>query len=218
MSTSSPTPDSSHRSEPVSGSRRAEAIAKWRRRSRLIRVLRKALPAAIAGVALVLVGWVTVGTLIASLSDLMRAGTVIHMTNPHFYGQDDHGRSFVVSAREAQRSARASADVRLIDPMLRVAGDGERSLAVSARQGVYDDPTRRVSLQGEVRVATGDGTVFVTQQALIDMRSGTITGNSPIEGSGPLGQIRASSYAIYDHGARAVFDGQVHAHLVQRRQ
>lgn len=212
MSISSPTP------EPRARTARAEAIAQWRRRSRLIHFLRKALPAAMAALGLVLVGWIGAKSLMASLSELARAGAVIHMTNPHFIGQDDHGRSFVVSAREAQRSTKATAQIRLTEPDLKLAGTGGRSLEASARQGIYDDPTRRVALQGDVRFATGDGTVFRTQQALIDMRNGTVTGNSPVEGTGPLGQIRASSYAIYDRGAQVVFDGQVHAHLVQRRR
>ena len=215
MSISSPTPEplAPH---PLAGPARAQAILRWRRRSRLIHFLRKALPAAIAGVGLLLVGWAGIGTVMAYLSDLTRAGAVIHMTNPRYYGQDEHGRNFVVSAREAQRSTRAAADIRLIEPNLKLAGDGGRSMQVTARQGVYDDPTHRVALQGDVHVTTGDGTTFRTQLALIDMRSGTVSGDSPVQGTGPLGQINASSYAIYDRGAQAVFNGQVHAHLVQR--
>ena len=74
-----------------------------------------------------------------------------------------------------------------------------------------------MSLIGDVKVTTGDGTTFRTQRALIDMRAGTVIGNSPVQGSGPLGQIQASSYAIYDRGAQVVFTGQVHTHLIQRR-
>jgi lipopolysaccharide export system protein LptC len=217
MSISSHTPESSQAPEPHTRASRAEAIAQWRRRSRLIHFLRKALPAAIVALGLVLVGWVGVKSLLESLSDLAKAGAIIHMTNPHFVGQDDHGRGFVVTAREAQRTSHAQ--VRLIEPGLKLAGAGGRSIEASARGGTYEpDPARRVELLGDVRFATGDGTVFRTQQALIDMRSGTVTGNSPVEGVGPLGQIRASSYAIYDRGAQVVFEGQVHAHLVPRRR
>jgi lipopolysaccharide export system protein LptC len=212
MSISSPTPE-----EFARPARFTEAIAEVRRRSRLILLLRRALPAAIAAVFAVLIGWVLVRTVLTALSDLTRAAAVIHMTNPHFYGQDDHGRNFVVAAREAQRSLRVTGEIRLTEPDLKLAGTGGRSFAVSARQGVYDDASHRISLQGDVRVSTGDGTTFRTQQALIDMRSGTVSGNSPVQGAGPLGQINASSYAIYDRGAQAVFTGQVHAHLVQRR-
>jgi len=211
MSISSPTPDGF--SPPA---RFAEAIAEVRRRSRLILLLRKALPAAIAAVFALLIGWVMVRSVLTALSDLTRAAAIIHMTNPHFYGQDDHGRNFVVAAREAQRSLRAG-EIRLTAPDLKLESTGGRSFAVAAQQGVYEDATKRIGLQGDVRVSTGDGTTFKTQQALIDMRSGTVSGNSPVQGSGPLGQINASSYAIYDRGAQAVFTGQVHAHLVQRR-
>jgi lipopolysaccharide export system protein LptC len=212
MSISSPTPE--RYSRPA---RFAQAIARVRRRSQLILLLRKALPAAIAAVFLVLIGWVLARSIMTALSDLTRAASVIHMTNPRFYGQDDHGRSFVVAAREAQRSLRGPEDVRLTDPELKLAETGGRSFEVAAKLGLYDGVTHRVSLQGDVRVSTGDGTTFRTQQALIDMKSGTVSGNSPVQGTGPLGQINASSYAIYDRGAQAVFTGQVHAHLIPRR-
>jgi lipopolysaccharide export system protein LptC len=212
MSISSPTPEEFSRP-----ARFSRAIAQVRRRSRLILLLRRALPAAIAAVFAVLIGWVLVRSVLTALSDLTRAATVIHMTNPHFYGQDDHGRDFVVSASEAQRSLRLAGVIRLTNPDLKLAGADGRSFAVAARQGIYEETTHRITLQGDVRVATGDGTTFRTQQALIDMRAGTVSGNSPVQGTGPLGQINASSYAIYDRGAQAVFTGQVHAHLVQRR-
>jgi lipopolysaccharide export system protein LptC len=192
-------------------------MLRWRRRSRLIHFLRKALPAAMAAVVLLMVGWVGFNSLRAAFSDLMRAGTVIHMTNPQFFGQDDHGRNFMVAAAEAQRTVRNGATtIILTSPHLKLAGTGGRAIEVVARQGTFDDPTQRVKLQGDVHVSTGDGTTFRTQLAVIDMRTGEVVGDSPVEGSGPLGQIRASSYAIHDRGAHAVFDGQVHAHLVQR--
>jgi lipopolysaccharide export system protein LptC len=211
MSISSPTPDQVSRPDRFAG-----AVAKMRRRSRLIHFLRKALPATILALLLVLSGWVVVRSVLTFLSDLGHAATVIHMTNPRFYGQDDHGRNFVVAAREAQRSLRVSADIKLIGPDLKLAGNGDRSMEVRARQGLYEDATKRVSLQGDVHVVSGDGTTFDTQLALIDMKTGTVMANSPVKGSGPLGQITASSYAIYDRGARAVFTGQVHAHLTPR--
>jgi lipopolysaccharide export system protein LptC len=212
MSISSPTPEGFSRPADF-----VAAIARMRRRSRLILRLRKALPAAIAAVFALLIGWVLVRSVLTALSDLTRAAAVIHMTNPHFYGQDDHGRDFVVLAREAQRSLRDANDIRLIQPDLKLAGTGGRAFEVAARQGIYDQATHRISLVGDVKVTSGDGTTFRTQRALIDMRAGTVIGNSPVQGSGPLGQIQASSYAIYDRGAQVVFTGQVHTHLIQRR-
>jgi lipopolysaccharide export system protein LptC len=211
MSISSPTPETA-----LPSGRFAEAVARMRRRSRLILFLRKALPAAILMLGLVIAGWMVVRTIRAFLSDLTRSAAVIHVTNPRFYGQDDHGRSFVIAAREAQRSLRVASDVKLLDPDLKFAGAGDRSMHVTARVGHYEDATKRKSLQIDVAIVSGDGTTFHTQQAMIDIRSGAVVGNSPIQGSGPLGQIQASSYAIYHNGSEAVFKGQVHAHLIPR--
>ena len=97
------------------------------------------------------------------------------MTNPHFYGQygqEDHRRDFVVAAREAQRSLRASADIKLIAPDVKLAGDGDRSMRVTAdSRDFYEDDDQALSLQGDVAVDSGDGTTFATQQALVDMRN-----------------------------------------------
>jgi lipopolysaccharide export system protein LptC len=195
----------------------AAEVERMRRRSRLIHFLRKALPAAILLLGLVMAGWMVDRTIRSFLSGLTRSAAVIHVTNPHFVGQDKHRRAFEIAAREAQRSLRVVSDIKLIAPEIKFAGAGDRSIQVSAKQGVFDEPAKRVSLEGDVTIVSGEGTTFHTQKALIDIPNGSVVGNSPVQGSGPLGQIQASSYAIYHNGAQAVFTGQVHAHLTPRR-
>jgi lipopolysaccharide export system protein LptC len=215
MSISSPTPE-----DVLAPPRFAEAVARMRRRSRLIHFLRKALPVAIIALSLVLSGFMVAKTILRLLSDLTQS-TEIHMTNPHFYGQygkdEEHRRSFEIAASEARRSLRLSTDVKLTNPDVKLAGTGDRSMRITARSGVYDEATKRVTLQGDVTVVSGDGTTFHTQQALVDTHARSVVGNSFVQGSGPLGQIQASSYAITNNGAEAVFTGQVHAHLTPRR-
>ncbi len=196
----------------------AEAMAQWRRRSQLIHFFRRALPVAIGLIFLSLVGWVGIRSLLANLPNLNPAGATIRMTNPHFYGQDDRGRSFTVGGREAVRERIGGKDVvRLFDPHLKLATGPDKVMDATAKLGIYDEATKSVRLTGGVHlVDTGSHIDFQTGEALIDSKTGNIFGNSPVSGRSPLGAVNASSYAIYDHGARVEFNGAVRSRIEQR--
>jgi lipopolysaccharide export system protein LptC len=194
-------------------------VARWRRRSQLIRFFRKALPIAIGSVFVVLCGWVALRTVLANLPDLSPRGAVVRMTNPRFYGQDAHGRSFVMGAREAERDTRGADVVRLHDPELRLSTGPTRTMQIMAKAGVYDTRTRQARLSGGVMVRdTGAGYELRTGEAHVDTKSNVVSGNSSVMGRGPLGQISASSYAIYDQGSHVTFSGNVRSRIEQPRR
>ena len=45
------------------------------------------------------------------------------------------------------------------------------------------------------------------EEAVVDTETGIVTGSRGVQGSGPLGTVNASSYAIYEQGERVVFSG-----------
>jgi lipopolysaccharide export system protein LptC len=195
------------------------AVEQWRRRSRLIRFFRKALPIGIGSVFVLILGWVLLRSLLVNLPNLSPNGAVLRMTNPHFYGQDAKGRSFVLGAREAERDTRGVDVVRLHDPELRLSTGPERKMEIMAKSGVYNLANRQARLTGGVTVRdTPQGYLLQTGEAQIDTKSGYVAGNSTVNGRGPLGQISASSYAIYDQGARVTFTGNVHSRIEQPRR
>jgi len=185
-----------------------EAMEAWRKRSRRIHFFRRALPVAIGVLVIGVVGWVVARTVMADMADRAAQQSDIRMTNPRFYGQDARGQSFVLGAAEAIQDRQRSTLVQLIRPTLRLNATGERPTEVSALNGVYDEQTQAISLSGEVTVVDGgSGFRFQTGQALVDTETGVISGQGAVQGRGPLGTIDASSYAIYDQGARVVFEG-----------
>ena len=197
-----------------------EAMEAWRRRSRVVRFFRKALPIAIAVVTLSLFGWVALKSLLATGIDLVSRGATVRMTNPHFYGQDGHGRSFVLQAREATHTGGASTgSVTLDGPLMRLTTGPDRRMEISAAKGLYDQRTRVARLTGGVNLSdTGQGYRLQTGDARIDTRTGLVTGKSGVKGSGPLGEISASSYAIESQGQRATFSGGVRTRFVRSRR
>lgn len=202
----------------TSEARIERAMDKWRRRSRLIRFLRRALPSAIGAVFAVLIGWILVNSVLANLPNLNPGGATIRMTNPHFYGQDDNGRSFTVGGREAIRRRVGGRDVvELFGPALRLQTGPDRAVEVTARAGVYDEGSKLMRLNRDVHLQdTYHHTDFQTGEAVIDSRTGDIHGATPVSGRSPLGAVTASSYAIFDRGARIEFDGAVRSRIDQR--
>lgn len=193
------------------------AMEAWRRRSRLIKFFRRALPIAIGVVTLSLFGWVAGKSLLATLIDLPTRGAQVRMTNPHFYGQDGSGRSFVLQAKEALHTGGSnSGRIGLIQPLMRLTTGPDRIIEISAQNGAYDQKSRVARLTGGVHLSdTGQGYRLETGDAVIDTKSGLVTGKTGVTGAGPIGQISASSYAIESKGQRAVFSGKVHTRFVK---
>ena len=192
------------------------AMERWRRRSRLIHFLRKALPVGIALVSLSLVGWVGLKSILANVPDLATNGGSVRMIMPRFYGQDEKGRSYVVSGKEAVRDSSGGGHVILTLPLLRLATGPNKTMDVSARNGLFDLSAKLAYLTNQVHmVDSGSGWVFDSSEAVVNSTTGDITGNKPVIGRGPAGTTSGSSYAILDHGAKVVFTGNVHSHIVQ---
>lgn len=185
-----------------------QAMDAWRKRSRLIRFFRRALPVSIGLLVLGLIVWVVARTVLADMADQAAQRADIRMTNPRFYGQDARGQSFVLGAAEAVQDRRRADLIRLTRPALRLNATGERPTEVTALNGVYNETGDQLTLSGRVVVIDGgSGFRFETGQALVDTQTGVISGQAAVRGRGPLGTIDASSYAIYDQGARIVFEG-----------
>jgi lipopolysaccharide export system protein LptC len=193
--------------------RRARDMRRWRRRSLMIAVLRRLLPAVIAAIALVFGGWVMFGGLVGGGAGRGAAPSSIHMTNARFLGRDAQGHAYVLTAQEAARDNTDFSRITLAQPTLAMDSDGQKPTRLSADRGVYREDNRILLLNGHVSVHDSQGDSFLTDQAIVDTVSGAVAGKAPVVGQGPTGSIRADSYAIYDRGQRLVFQGKVHSRL-----
>lgn len=190
--------------------RRKRQMQAWKRRSQLIRRMRRVLPLTIAGVLVLLTGWVLVKGWMTRFGEA-RGGAAIHMTNAHFYGRDGNGRAFVLGAAEASRS---NSDIQLITlklPLLEFNADQINPSRITARQGAYREDTHFLSLSDHVVLVDGQGDTFNTDHAVVDTTHAVVTGWSRVTGVGPRGTITADSYGVYDRGQRIVFSGNVHS-------
>jgi lipopolysaccharide export system protein LptC len=136
----------------------------------------------------------------------------IRLLNPRFVGRDDKGRPFVLTAQSAVRDQRDYQRVLLDHPTLALDNGGPQPMRVTSRSGVYHEGDRKLDLDGGVRLASDQG-VFNTAVSRYDTKSGVLTGSGPIHGAGPLGEINATSYGVYEKGDRMLFNGRVHARI-----
>lgn len=184
------------------------AMDRWRRRSRLIRGLRIVLPAIIAVIVISLAGMVTYNSLTGAPDAPEEADAPIRLVNPRFMGRDAQGRSFVITANSAVRDEDDYQRVVLDRPAMVLDGEGLSPMRLSAQSGVFHEGDGLLRLQGDVSLNDQDA-AFDTASAVFDTATGVLEGEGLITGAGPLGEIRAKSYGVYDKGQRMVFKGGV---------
>ena len=191
---------------------RDRTIERWRRRSRVIRVLRVLGPASIAAILLGLVASVVLNAMKPTVEPSQESNQPIRLIKPHFQGRDDRGRAFVVVAITATRDRNEYQKVYLDHPDLTTDIQGPDPTHITSRSGIFHENTGVLEASGDVRMSDSRGT-FQTEASVFDTKTGTLTGSGPIHGQGALGQIDATSYGVYDKGDQMEFHGRVHTVL-----
>ncbi len=200
---------------PAAAARRKEALERFRRRSRAVQFWRRALPIVIVSIGGLLFLWIAGRALVARLTSPQGAkGAVVRMVNPRFYGRDSSNRAFIIGASQASRDMTTGKTVTFTSPSVTLDAEGAPT-RVQANTGVYREDQRKLALTGQVRLRSARGYDFTTPKAVVDTSNGGVSGDAGVQGQGPLGRIAASSYGVYDQGARIVMRGDVRAHIVQ---
>jgi lipopolysaccharide export system protein LptC len=207
--------DSSLPQPPFPEHRRAD-FERWRRRSRLIRTLRVALPAAIALIFVGLIGSVAWSTFNAQPKSARAGDEPIRLMNPRFVGRDDKGRAFVLTAISAVRDPKDYQRVILQKPALVLDENGPDQMRINGAAGVFHEQTGKLELSNGVRMADAKN-AFNTAASQFDTKTGEVVGSGPIQGAGGLGEIRAESYGVYGKGERMVFKGGVRTRLEPKK-
>ena len=192
--------------------RRELEYQRWLRRSRLVHLARRALPATIIAIVVLIAGALVVRSIIRHMGEAAGGSNLsIHMSNAQFYGRDKSGRPFILSAAEADRDDRDFALIVLAGPSLVFDAGGAKATRVSADHGIYRQDTRIGRFNGRVTVRDGQGDTFVTDQAVVDGAHGTVNGPVAVKGEGAIGSITAQSFQILDNGQRVILRGDVHS-------
>ncbi len=186
--------------------RRQLTLDQARRRSAHVKLLRYALVGCAAAAIGLFLGFVLRSAIIQETGPVrVNEDEVVTMVNPRFTGRDGAGDIFTITAEAAtlRRTDRAAVD--LSAPILRDSEGAE----LTAPSGFYDRDAGILELYDDVRIRNDAGYSFVAQGARVHVKEGRIEGLSPLEGKGPMGDIRADSYRVLDGGKRVIFEGNV---------
>lgn len=184
-----------------------------RRHSVRVRVLKTALPVAAVALAAVFSWYTFLATPAAPLKVEVNTGGEsgkLVMTSPHLNGYTKDNRPYAMTAAKATQDAKNSGAIALegISAELPVGENG--SARVEATSGVYDNANGRLQLDKDFTVTTDDGLRAVLRSADVNLKSGQITTDKPVDIRNGSTHILADSMQVKESGKLLIFENKVH--------
>lgn len=187
------------------GPRRAISLKDARNRTALVHILRLLFTVG----AVLSAGWL-LGTIVESSLRERRTtttaeGVSVTVHAPRFDGFDSHDRPYTLTAMTAQRRRDNVALVDLVNPRLK----DYTSSTVQAREGVWNAELEVLDLQGDVVMTDAAGYTFTSQKTRMYVKDNRVEGQEPLNGHGPIGDVRADAYEVLEDGDRIILKGNV---------
>lgn len=196
------------------GPRRATSLKEARNRTALVHILRL-----VFTIGAVLSAGILVGSLFASAGGAgpvagATSGMSVTVLGPRFEGFDSQDRPYSLTADTARRRRENVALVDLVSPRLEDAA----STVVQAREGIWNSETEVLELIGDVVMTDAGGYTFTSQRTLMYVKENRVEGKDPLNGVGPIGEVRADAYEVLDDGNRIVLKGNVWTRFTPKRK
>jgi lipopolysaccharide export system protein LptC len=186
-----------------------------RRHSRIVRILRIALPAAVA----LVLAFVIVITyfnplrmltkLPIDIGNLVVSGTKITMEQPRLSGFTRDGRAYEVTATAAAQDVTKPDIVELHDIRAKVQMQGNGSIQVSAATGIYDTKGETLKLARDIVLTSSTGYECRLSEAVVDTRAGNVLSEHPVEVKMLQGKLNANRLEVVESGDLVRFGGGV---------
>jgi lipopolysaccharide export system protein LptC len=196
---------------------RTREHARARRHTRLVRVLRRAIP---FGSGLAIVVYLALGALNplrkinaeVTLGPVAVSGTKVTMENPRLTGYRKEGRPYEVTAAAALQDVRKPTLVELKQLRGRLATDDNGGVArIEALSGFFDTAKEHLDLKDDIRLWTEAGQEMRLRSAAVDFKAGTVRSSEPVSVAFPEGTVEAQSLEVADNGKTLSFVGRVQA-------
>lgn len=188
------------------------------RHSRLVRVLRVAVPAAVvlamAGIVVVSSVFNPFRMLLPELpldtGNLVVSGTKITMESPHLSGYTPDQRPYEVWAKTATQDVTDPDHVDLKTLRAKVLmEDQTTTITLDARNGVMDTRRQLLDLRKDILLQSSSGYEARLSQAVVDMGKGTVTSDEHVEVKLLEGTLSADRLRIVNGGEVVRFEGHV---------
>ena len=206
--------DAAHHSMDMWGPRRATSLKEARARTALVHIIRLLFTIGAMLSAGVLIGYLINHSINGGADAQKSVGTVAAtMLNPRFEGRDAQDQPYTLTADTARRRRENISLVDLVNPHLEDAA----SSTVQAREGVWNDKTKVLDLVGDVVMTDAAGYTFTAERTRMFVEENRVEGQTPLNGIGPIGEVRADSYEVLDGGDRLLLKGNVWTRFVRKK-
>jgi lipopolysaccharide export system protein LptC len=186
------------------------------RHSRMVRILRIAVPAAVilSLAAIVLVSVfnpfrMLLPKLPVDMSNLVISGTKITMESPHMAGYSQDQRPYEVWANTATQDVTDPDHVELHTLRGKVLMQDQSTVTLEAVRGLMDTKQQLLDLHKDIYVQTTAGYEAWLSQAFVDMNKGTVTSDEHVDVKWADGKISADTMKVTGGGEVVRFDGHV---------
>jgi len=190
------------------------------RHSRLVRMLRVAVPAAVILALGVIVAVsifnpfrILMPKLPLDAGNLVVSGTKITMESPHLAGFTPDQRPYELWAKTATQDLTDPDHVELKTLRAKVLMEDQSTVVMDARTGIFNSKDQLLDLRKDIHLQTTTGYKARLSQAFVDMGKGTVTSDEHVDVTLTNGTLSSDRLRIFDGGDLIRFEGNVVMHL-----
>jgi lipopolysaccharide export system protein LptC len=186
-----------------------------RRHSRVVRILRVAVPAAVLFtlVVVVLVTYLNPLRMLAKLpiniDNLVVSGTKVTMEQPRLSGFTSDARASELTADTAAQDMTKPDIVELRNIRAKIEMQDKSTMELNAATGLYDAKAETLKLDRDIVLNSSAGYQGRLSEALVDIRKGNVVSEHPVEVRMLQGTLNANRLDIVDSGEIIRFHGGV---------
>ena len=190
------------------------------RHSRLVRILRVAVPAAVllSLATIVLVSVVNpfrmlLPKLPIDMGNLVVSGTKITMESPHMAGFSADQRPYEVWAKTATQDVTDPDHVELKTLRAKMLSEDQSTVTLVARDGLMNTKDQLLDLHHDIHLQTSTGSEAWLSQAAVDMAKGNVASDEHVDVKFTSGTVSSDRLRIFNGGELVRFEGNVVMHL-----
>ena len=191
------------------------------RHSRLVRVLRIAVPAI---VAVAMAGVIAISIfnpfralmkqLPLDIDNLVVSGSKITMESPHLSGFSPDQRPYELWAKTATQDLTDPDHLELKTLRAKILQEDRSTVTLDARTGLFDTKAQLLDLRKDIFLQSSTGYEAKLSQAYVDINKGTVTSDEHVDVKLLNGTLTADRLRIINSGEIVRFEGNVVMNLI----
>lgn len=186
------------------------------RHSRMVRILRVAVPAAVVLALAAIIGAsifnpfrMLLPKLPVDMGNLVVSGTKITMESPHLSGYSTDQRPYEMWAKAAIQDLTDPDHVELKTLRAKVLMEDRSTVTMDARTGYFDSKQQLLDLRKDIFLQSSTGYEATLSQAFVDINKGMVTSEEHVDVKLLNGTLTADRLRIFNSGELVRFEGNV---------